>query len=1228
MKNIFIHNLDLIFLLYGIAFFFLSAVSFLLYFREKESRDVCWLCIAVFSFLYAFHIWLDMLSLSFMDPSFLLKQRNILLGLSSLCLIQFFRRSIMSLKKISISSLIFFPFFLVLFFIFMIQKEHSAFTAYVRYLFIFPALLGVSYIFVLLSRNQAAGTKNKIFVIGAALFFFYAIASGLIAPKVEFFVGYWINNESFFDMTHVPIQLVRAILATIISFFFIYVTAKRSLMIPGSRRIVIRVRIILISFFAFYILFLFLGIRLVSSVEQYERQNMKKIILSDAKLLANTFKRQNFENFTDVKKDSVYQKYLFMHKQLDELADTASFTKTLYLVVIKNNDFSFAIGSREQIFPRDFMPAFGKNSPRKAILDTLNSKQPSFAEYEDSSGRLTSSVFIPFLLRKSGASYLLGMDLNADRIDYLVYRSRLYALFVIFLFLTILIVGYIFLLGFALNNFELEVQKDNLNRTLGNLKEAELELARSEETFRGILNNSPHAILGFDRDLRIIYWNEGAVKLYGYGKDDVLDEKNPLKSKKITDLLGIKEISLAVEKVFEGETIESETIHKTKDSHVDVMMTLFPVKDSKGNILFGMGLIQDMTGHKILEHKISEERNRLSRIATSIGAGLVLINENFDVVWVNEVMEGWFGGLSGLKGKKCYEAFRFSDQACHECPSKKTFETESIQSCEQHVVFPDGHAMDLLLICSPLKNDKNEVDHVLLLVLDITERRKMFELLEYERTLSKNVFNSISDALMLLDCKTKTIIDVNKVFLERVRLNKEEVLGKRCDEVYSHFCPTCLDCRFDDVIESGKTVVSTHMHQDPDTKSPVYVEVVLSPLKDEKGKIIGVIHLAKDITQRKRLEDSLRHYSERLESLIKDRTIALEKSELMFRKLFESAQDGILIIDADSGKIIDVNSFLLELLDCSKECFINKQYCQVSYFMESKPLMAAFAELKDKMSVFCDDVSLKIDSNREIMVEVWLSHYFAEGKKIIQCNIRNVTEKKRIERIKSEFVSMVSHELRTPLSCIKEGVEIVADGTQGKLNKDQQSCLNIALSNIKRLNRLIGDILDISKIQSDLLKINLLPYRVEDMIEQVSGLVKPEMDKHGLQLVTKIEKELPLIFVDKDRLIQILMNLLNNAIKFTGEKSKITISCGRRDDFLEFSVKDQGAGMTSEESSQLFGKFVQLDSTLVRRTGGTGLGLYICKNLVEAMGGEIWAESELGKGSVFSFSIPIYKENK
>jgi signal transduction histidine kinase len=317
---------------------------------------------------------------------------------------------------------------------------------------------------------------------------------------------------------------------------------------------------------------------------------------------------------------------------------------------------------------------------------------------------------------------------------------------------------------------------------------------------------------------------------------------------------------------------------------------------------------------------------------------------------------------------------------------------------------------------------------------------------------------------------------------------------------------------------------------------------------------------------------------------------------------------------------------LLELLLCDRDELKEKDYRQAVCFGNVPQLDQAIEEVKHGKVAFFDDVLLKRTDGQELSVELRASLYLVENRRVAQCNLRDITERKKLDKIKSEFVSMVSHELRTPLSAIKEGVEIVADGTQGRLNRDQAECLNIALSNIRRLNRLIGDILDISKIQSNLLKIEILPCDGKEVVDQVYGLVKIEIEKRGLVLVTNIDKSLPHVMADKDRLIQVLMNLLNNAVKFTRDNSKLTLMCRRVKEGIEFAVTDQGPGISADEISRLFGRFVQLDSTLVRRVGGTGLGLYISKNLLGAMGGTIWAESAVGEGTTFKFLLPAHKE--
>jgi PAS domain S-box-containing protein len=668
----------------------------------------------------------------------------------------------------------------------------------------------------------------------------------------------------------------------------------------------------------------------------------------------------------------------------------------------------------------------------------------------------------------------------------------------------------------------------------------------------------------------------------------------------------------------ENEEIELVTL---KGRYFTASVTATVKKQEDGTALF-YGILQDVTDQKRLETSLREERDRLRRIASHIGAGLILLDSQLEIVWANEVIEGWFGRLDSIKGRECFDILHHHAATCEECPTILAFRTKTMQSMEKRVVFPNGKMMDFVIISSPIKNERGEVEQVLELVMDFTERRRMIELLEYERALSRNVIDSIADPLVVFDAQNKCVLDVNKAFLEFRDIRKRDIIGQSCDTVELTYGETCPLDELEEILRTGIRKEISRIFRNA-AGQKVYLDVFLSPLKDEKGQVVGLIHIARDVSDRKILEDELKRYSEGLEVLVKERTQALQTSELMFRRLFESAQDGILILDPESGIIIDANSTLLQLLGYERDALKDKDYRQAPCFKESREFIRTIEELKQKIVVFLEDAALKSASGKEVSVELRASLYHVENRKVVQCNIRDITERKKLDKIKTEFVSMVSHELRTPLSAIKEGVEIVADGTQGKLNHDQAECLNIALSNIRRLNRLIGDILDISKIQSNLLKMEIVPCGIPDIVDQVYNFVRIEMEKRGLVLVTNLERDLPDCLADRDRLTQVLMNLLNNAVKFTRDNSRVNLMCRRVAEGVEFTVADQGPGISQDEISRLFGRFVQLDSTLVRRVGGTGLGLYISKNLVEAMGGSIWAESVVGVGTEFKFILPV-----
>ena len=227
------------------------------------------------------------------------------------------------------------------------------------------------------------------------------------------------------------------------------------------------------------------------------------------------------------------------------------------------------------------------------------------------------------------------------------------------------------------------------------------------------------------------------------------------------------------------------------------------------------------------------------------------------------------------------------------------------------------------------------------------------------------------------------------------------------------------------------------------------------------------------------------------------------------------------------------------------------------------------------------------------------------------------------DRLKSAFLAAVSHELRTPLNSIIGFTGITLQGLAGPLNDEQAKQLGMVQKSARHLLNLINDILDISKIEAGEVKITPEPFDVRESIEKMMETMTPLAEEKGLALVTELAPEVGQITSDQRRVEQILINLVNNAVKFT-DKGEARVHSEISDGWLVTRVTDTGIGIKPEDMGKLFQVFHQIDSGLTRRHEGTGLGLSICKKLVELLGGEIRAESEFGAGSTFTFTLPIH----
>lgn len=240
--------------------------------------------------------------------------------------------------------------------------------------------------------------------------------------------------------------------------------------------------------------------------------------------------------------------------------------------------------------------------------------------------------------------------------------------------------------------------------------------------------------------------------------------------------------------------------------------------------------------------------------------------------------------------------------------------------------------------------------------------------------------------------------------------------------------------------------------------------------------------------------------------------------------------------------------------------------------------------------------------------------------------LRDVSKEREIEQMKSDFVSLVSHELRTPLVAIKGAADNLLDGLAGELNDTQKDCLVLSKRNIDRLNRLISDLLDISRIEAGKIQLNKQPADAASIVKDVLGLFQASAKEKNIALESLLSEELPLVTIDSDKINQVLTNLVGNALKFTPAQGKIIVKVFRAENFLRVEVKDTGVGIPKQDLEKVFDKFYQVDrNKSFTSVKGTGLGLPISKGIVERHGGKIWAESEAGQGSKFIFTLPVVR---
>jgi PAS domain S-box-containing protein len=349
----------------------------------------------------------------------------------------------------------------------------------------------------------------------------------------------------------------------------------------------------------------------------------------------------------------------------------------------------------------------------------------------------------------------------------------------------------------------------------------------------------------------------------------------------------------------------------------------------------------------------------------------------------------------------------------------------------------------------------------------------------------------------------------------------------------------------------------------------------------------------------------------------------------------DAANDGLLILD-EHRRILLANRHLRRIFGLSAQDLISNDF---------SVLCREFGRTFVEGDRFCTWLARLINSEHDQGLEEFDTIHTEIRR--LQCSsspvigeddrrlghiitFRDTTHAHSIAQLKDDFISTVSHELRTPLTSIQGTLQLVvgqpATGRTGLLERAPDRAarlLAISLNNTERLIRLINDILDASKIEQGRIQLHRTNCQPEQICRRAAEELQVFAADNDSRIDLQVDQNLPLVLADFDRAVQILVNLISNAIKFSPPARRVIVGAQTAGSFVRFSVRDWGQGISSEDQQRLFQKFQQLDSSTTRSVGGAGLGLAISRMLVEQQGGRIWVESERGRGSIFSFSLPI-----
>lgn len=401
-----------------------------------------------------------------------------------------------------------------------------------------------------------------------------------------------------------------------------------------------------------------------------------------------------------------------------------------------------------------------------------------------------------------------------------------------------------------------------------------------------------------------------------------------------------------------------------------------------------------------------------------------------------------------------------------------------------------------------------------------------------------------------------------------------------------------------------------------------------APIRNAKGDTNGAVLVFRDITERYAAERALRD------------------SEVRYRRLFQTAKDGILILDASDGKIVDANGFMTGLTGLEYSDLLGKELYQIGMFKDIAENKAAFKQLQQTGYLRHEHLPMQNTRGDQVHIEMIANTYQEDGHLVAQCNIRDISDRVAMEqqiarqteilanesRRKDEFLAMLSHELRNPLAPIRSAVHLLRLQEKGASeNLIQKQAHEIIERQVASLTKLVSDLLEVSRVVSGKIRLNLQVVDLNQILHHAVETAKPLIDQRRHKLVLHLCDQPIWANADATRIEEVLINLLNNAAKYTPDAGKIEVFCERPrgTNYAQIRVRDNGEGIEQKLLPRIFDLFTQADRSLARSAGGLGIGLSLVQRLTDLHGGTVEAHSPPesaaadSKGSEFIVRLPL-----